>query len=68
MFIALSLSEDVFIMLLNVTMPTVVCILTILSMIHLMLSWVEHENKFTTSGTGGLILSASVSADDKSCH
>ena len=68
MFIALSLSEVVFIMLINVKMPTVVCILTFMSMIHFMLSWVEHEKSFSTSGPGGLTLSASVSADNKSCH
>ena len=42
-FLALSLSEIVFIMLLNVKMPTVVGILTFMSRINFMLSRVEHE-------------------------
>ena len=37
-FIALSLSDDVFIMLINVKMPTIVGILTFMSWINLVLS------------------------------
>ena len=48
--IALSLSDVVFIMLINVKMPTIVGILTFMSRINFMLSWVEHEQSFITSG------------------
>ena len=51
-FIALSLSDVIFIMLINVKMPTIVGILTFISMINFMLSWVEHEKSFITSGPG----------------
>ena len=44
-FFALSLSDDVFIMLLNVKMPTIVGILTFLSRINFMHSKVEHGKK-----------------------
>ena len=47
-YLALSLSNVVFIMLINVNMPTIVGILTFMSRINFMLSWVEHE-KFITS-------------------
>ena len=42
-FIVLSLSDIVFIMLINVKMPTIVGILTFMSRIKFMLSRVEHE-------------------------
>ena len=48
-FFALSLSDAVFIMLLNVKMPTTVGILTFMSRINFMLSIVEHE-KFYNLG------------------
>ena len=45
-FLALSLSDVVFIMLINVKMPMIVGILTFMSMINFVLSQVEHEKKF----------------------
>ena len=49
-FLALSLSDFVFILLINVKMPTVVGILTFMSRITFMLSWVEYEKSFITLG------------------
>ena len=49
-FLALSLSDVVFIMLINVKMPTIVGILTFMSRINFVLSWVEHGKSFITSG------------------
>ena len=49
-FLALSLSDVVFIMLINVKMPTIVGILAFMSRINFLLSWVEHEKSFITSG------------------
>ena len=48
-FLALCLSDVVFIMLINVKMPTIVGILTFMSMIDFVLSWVEHK-KFHSLG------------------
>ena len=48
--IALSLYAVVFIMLINVKMRTIVGILTYKSWISFMLSWVEYEKSFITSG------------------
>ena len=48
-FIVLSLSDVVFIMLINVKMPTIVGILTFMSRINFVLSQVEHEKSFITS-------------------
>ena len=56
MFIALSLSDVVFIMLINVKMPTFVGILTFMSMINGMFNWAEHEERFVTSGPGHTLL------------
>ena len=39
-------------MLINVKMPTIVGILTLMSRINLMLSFVEHGKSFITSGPG----------------
>ena len=39
-----------FILLINVKMPTIVGILTFMSRINFMLSWVENEKSFITSG------------------
>ena len=50
-FLALSLS-DVFIMLKNVKMPTIVGILTFMSRINFVLSSVEHGKSFITSVPG----------------
>ena len=47
-----NLSDVVFIMLINVKMPTIVGILTFLSMINFVLSYVEHEKSFITLGAG----------------
>ena len=44
--------DVVFIMLINVKMPTIVGILTFMSRINFMLSRVEHEKSFITSGPG----------------
>ena len=51
-FLALSLSDVVFIMLINVKMPTFVGILSFMSRINFMLSGVEYEKSFITSGPG----------------
>ena len=48
-FLALSLSDVVFIMLINVKMPTIVGILTFMSRLNYVLSWVEYEKSFITS-------------------
>ena len=52
-FLALSISDVVFIMLINVEMPTFVGILTFMSRINFMLR-VEQEKSFITSGPGYL--------------
>ena len=49
-FLALSLSDIVFIMLINVKMPTIVGILTFMSRINSVLSRDEHEKSFITLG------------------
>ena len=49
-FLALSFSDVVFIMLINVKMPTTVGILTFMSRINFVLSCVEHEKSFITLG------------------
>ena len=50
--LASSLSDVVFIMLINVKMPTIFGILTFMSRINFVLSWVEHGKSFITSGPG----------------
>ena len=50
-FLSLNLS-DVFIMLINVKMPTIVGILIFMSRVNLLLSLVEHEKKFYNLGPG----------------
>ena len=50
--IALSLSDVLFIMLIIVKMPTIVGILTFMSGIKFVLSWVEHGKRFITSSPG----------------
>ena len=47
---AVTLSDVVFIMLINVEMPTIVGILTFMSRIKFVLSCDEHEKSFITSG------------------
>ena len=49
-FHALSLLDVVFIMLINVKMPTIVGILTFMSKINFVLSWEEYEKSFINSG------------------
>ena len=49
MLLAFSLSDVAFIMLINVKMPTIVGILTFMSMINFVLSRVEHRKCFITS-------------------
>ena len=51
-FLALSISDVIFIMLINVKMPTIVGILTFMSRINFVLSLVEHGKSFLTSGPG----------------
>ena len=43
-------------MLINVKMPTIVGILTFMSRINFVLSWLEHEKSFITSGPEFLLL------------
>ena len=48
-FLALSLSDVVFIILINVKMPTIVGILTFISRVNFVLSRVEYGKSFITS-------------------
>ena len=50
--LAVKLPDIVFIMLIIVKMPTMVGILKFISIINFMLSLVEHEKSFITSGSG----------------
>ena len=52
-FLGLSLSDVVFIMLINVKMPTRVGILTFISRINLSSAELSMEKRFITSGPGG---------------
>ena len=52
--LALSLSDAVFIMLMNVKMPTIVGILTFTTGINFVLSWIEHGKSFMTLVPGFL--------------
>ena len=54
-FLALSLSDVVLIMLINVKMPTIVGILTLTSRINFVLSRVEHGKSFITLGPGYIL-------------
>ena len=47
-FLALSLSDVIFIMPINVKMPTLDGILTFMSRINIVLSWVEHKKSLIT--------------------
>ena len=49
-FLASSLSDVVFIMLINVKMPTIVDILTFIRRINFVLGLVEHGKSFITLG------------------
>ena len=48
--LALTLPGDVFIMIIRVKEPTIVGILTFVSMINVVLGWVERGKGFITSG------------------
>ena len=48
--IVLSLSDVVFIMLINVKMQTIIGILAFMSRINFVLSWVAHKKSFKTLG------------------
>ena len=52
--LSLSLLDVVFIMLKNVKVPTIVGILTFMSMTNFVLSLVEHEKSFITLGPAGV--------------
>ena len=54
-FLASSLSDAAFIMLLNVKMPTIVGILTFMSRINFVISRFEHEESFITLRPGLVI-------------
>ena len=51
-FLALSLSDVVLIMLINVKMPTIVGISTFISIVNFVLSGIAHEKSFITSRPG----------------
>ena len=53
--LAFKLSDLVFIKLINVKMSTIVGILTFMSLINFMLSWVEYEKKFYNLGSWSLV-------------
>ena len=53
-FLPLGISDVVFFMLVNIKMPTIVVILTFMSRINFVLSWMEHEKRFVTSGLAQL--------------
>ena len=59
-FLALSLSDVVFIMLINVKMPTIVCILTFMSKVNFVVSWVEHGKSFITGGQAFISLTIAI--------
>ena len=61
-FLTVKLLVGVFILLINVKMPTVVGILTFMCRMNSVLSCVEHQKSFITLGTGhpSLINSSSV--------
>ena len=63
-FLALSLSDVVFIMLINVKTPTIVGILTFMGRINFVLSWVEHEISFISSGPGNLVYTQTFAYQD----
>ena len=50
-YLAFNHSDVVFIMLINVKIPTVVGILTLMSRIKFVLSSIEHGKSFITSGS-----------------
>ena len=56
-FLALSLSDVVFIMLVNVKIPTTIAIVKSMSRINFVLGCVEHKKKFYNLGAGLCILS-----------
>ena len=48
-----------FILFINVKMPTNVGILTFMSRINFMLSWVKSEKRFITTGPGSVLFASS---------
>ena len=58
-FLAFKLSNVVFIMQINVKMPTIVGILTFISMIIFMLTYIEHDKSFITAGPDQIAISHS---------
>ena len=54
-FLAFKLSDVVFIMLINVKMPTIVGILTFMSLINFMHGQVAHEKSLKTTKPGPLL-------------
>ena len=68
-FLAIKLLVGVYILLINVKMPTIVGILTFMSWINFVLSCVEHENSFITLGlmTDHPCLKTDVSDDGVVC-
>ena len=54
-----------FFTLINVKMPTIVGILTFMSKQNFMLSWVEHEKSFITSGPGLVFCSVTLAVDSR---
>ena len=48
--------EKAIFLLIIVKMPTIVGILTFMTVENFMLSWVEHENSFITLGPGRVVL------------
>ena len=62
-FLALGLLDVVFIMQINVKMTTIVGILTFMSKINFVLSWVGHGESFINLGPGYVIKLGRISAD-----
>ena len=58
-FFALNHSDVVFILLINVKMPTIIGILTFMSRININLSSVEHEKSYTCSRKASVELTSS---------
>ena len=54
-FLSLSLSDVVFILLINVIMPTIVGFLTFMSRLNFVFSCIEHQNNLTSRPGLGVI-------------
>ena len=66
-FLALSLSDEVFILVINVKTPTIAGILTFMSRINLELSRVEHEKSFIASSQDQTALGSSCLLQWQNC-